>query len=99
MAGNKVSWLPHQPRLIQCAVYTTAALNSCGIRPNGAETKQWILEELPRIKIPDPTEIDVVLAGFVADGVKYEVDPGGFDKFMAHPLFGLRGHKLGEVRA
>jgi hypothetical protein len=94
-----MAWLTQQNRLTQCFVYTTAALNSCGIRPDGAEIKQWILEELPLLKIPDPEEVDVVLAGFVADGVKFYGDPDALDRFMAHPLLGARGHKLGVATA
>ena len=94
-----MAWIAQQDRLTQCFVYTTAALNSCGIRPDGAEIRQWILEELPTIATPSPEEVDVVLAGFVAEGVKFHGDPGSLDKFMVHPLLGARGHRLGAIPA
>lgn len=92
-----MAWIKSQTRLTQCYVYATAVMNTCGIRPDGAEIKQWIIEELNEIE-PAPTklEIDMVLGLMWKEGVKFHGDHEAQKRFAEHPLFA--GHKLGELK-
>jgi hypothetical protein len=95
-----MAWLSKENRLTQCYVATVAALNDCGLRPNGAEVKQWIREELPKVQPPiTEVEMDTVLAGFLQDRVQYHSDDPEKSQrlFLAHPVFGKRGHKVQPV--
>jgi hypothetical protein len=91
-----MSWLIHQKRLTQCYVAACVALNDCGIRPDNAEIKPWIRDELAQVEPPiTPVEIDTVLYGMHAEGVKFHnTTPENVAKFDQHELFGKRGHKL-----
>lgn len=91
-----MSWITSQKRLTQVYVYTTARLNDVGVRPDGAEIKQWIKEELNDLDpIPTKFEVDMVLAGMIAEGVKFHGDASSAARFAAEPLFA--GSKLGEL--
>jgi hypothetical protein len=93
-----MAWLSTQNRITQCYVATAAALNDCGIRPNGAAIKPWIRDELAGISPPvAPEEADSILIGMVVEGVHFEnTNPDASTKaFDEHPWFGARGHKLG----
>ena len=91
-----MAWLTAQKRLTQCYVAACAALNDCGIRPDNAEIKPWIREELSQVTPPiTPVEIDTVLYGMHMEGVKFHnTTPENILKFDQHELFGKRGHKL-----
>lgn len=93
-----MSWIQAQKRLDQVYVYTTAKLNDCGIRPDGAVIKPWIREELDKIE-PPPTkfEVEMVLVGMVSERVKFHGTPDSAAKFAAEPLFA--GSHLGKVRS
>jgi hypothetical protein len=95
-----MAWLSTQNRLTKCYVATVAALNDCGIRPNGAAIKPWIRDELAQV-IPPVTEVeaDVILGGMIAEGVQFEnTNPNAStEKFDQHPWFGKRRHRLGKV--
>lgn len=91
-----MSWLSAQPRLTHVYIYTTARLNACGIRPDGAEIKQWLLEDLEKVDpVPTKFEVEMVLVGMVTAGVKFHGDPGSASRFAAEPLFS--GSHLGKV--
>lgn len=93
-----MAWLKGQNRITQCYVFTAAALNDCGIRPDGAEIKPWIRDELTKLSPqPAPEEVDAILVGMIYEGVTFEnTNPEGSTiTFDEHPLFGKRGHKLG----
>jgi hypothetical protein len=93
-----MAWLTTRPRLEQVYVYTVAALNDCGIRPDGAVIKPWIREELELIEpVPTKVECEVVLVGMVASGAKLYGEPNSNQKFEVHPLF--KGSVLGKVDA
>lgn len=83
-----MAWIASRPRLEQVYCYTVAALNDCGIRPDGAVIKSWIRDQFGSIQ-PQPAkeECEVVLVGIVTDGAKLVGDPGSAEKFAAHPLF------------
>ena len=89
-----MSYLRKAKRLEQCYVYVTHQLNLCGIRPDGAEIRPWLVDELHQIQTPSPVEIGIVLSGMWVDKVKFEGSPGSDEKFAAHPDFGGAGHKL-----
>lgn len=95
-----MAWLPKENRLTQCYVATVAALNDCGLRPNGAEVKPWLREELQKVQPPvSEVEMETVLAGFLQEGVKYHSDDPQTSQrmFSAHPVFGKRGHRVQVV--
>ena len=94
-----MSYLTKQSRLEQCYVYVTHQLNTCGIRPDGAEIKPWLVDELAQIQPPTGVEIGVVLSGMWVNGVKFEGSDGSDAKFNAHPEFGGAGHKLKAKKA
>lgn len=91
-----MAWINAQKRLDQVYVFTTAKLNDCGIRPDGAVIKPWIREELDRIE-PPPTkfEVEMVLVGMVSEGVKFHGEPDSGERFQAEPIFA--GSRLGKV--
>jgi hypothetical protein len=92
-----MSWLSAQPRLTQCYVATVAALNRCGIRPNQAVIKPWLLEELDKVSPPvTKFEIEMVLVGMVSEGVKFHGDENSAAKFAAEPMFA--GSHLGKLK-
>jgi hypothetical protein len=95
-----MAWINTQKRLAQCYVYTAAALNDCGILPDGSEIKPWIREQLADLDPqPSPEEVDTVLAGMWSEGVKFHgTTPDALLKFDQHPLFGLRGHRMGAPK-
>jgi hypothetical protein len=95
-----VAWIKTQKRLAQCYIATAAALNDCGILPDGAEIKQWIRDELAQVDPPvTPVEVDTVLMGMWAEGVKFHgTTPEALAKFAEHELFGKRGHKMGAPK-
>lgn len=95
-----MSWIATQKRLTKIYVFTTSALNDCGILPDGAEVKPWIREEIGDIDPPPAqAEVDTVLASMWAEGVKFHgVTPEAAAKFADHPLFGKQGHQLGVVK-
>lgn len=83
-----MTWLSRQPRLTQCFVHTLAQLNYLGIRVNGSEVKPWLSEEADKLpKRPSRDEIATVIAGLLAEGVRFEGPPDSADKFAAHPDF------------
>ena len=93
-----MSWIKSQTRLAQCYIAATAAMNRHGILPDGAEIRQWILEELNDIE-PPPTklEFDMVVGMMWQEGVKFHgVTPEARASFEADPMFA--GHKLGELK-
>lgn len=91
-----MAWVTTRPRLEQCYVYTVAALNDCGITPDGAVIKPWIREELDQIyPVPTKVECEVVLVGLVTEGAKLIGDKTSQAKFEAHPLF--KGSYLGKI--
>jgi hypothetical protein len=93
-----MAWIQSQKRLTQCYIATAAALNDCGIRPDGAEIKPWIRDELTQVSPPvTEVEADLILGMMWTEGVKFEnTNPNAStEKFDAHPWFGARGHKLG----
>lgn len=91
-----MAWVTSRPRLEQCYVYTVAALNDCGIMPDGAVIKPWICEELDQIfPVPTKVECEVVLVALVAEGAKLYGDKSSRTKFETHPLF--KGSTLGEI--
>lgn len=95
-----MAWIKAQKRLAQVYIFATCALNDCGIRPDGAEIKPWIREQLSFID-PQPTqvEVDTVLGSMWAEGVQFHgVTPDAAAKFEAHKLFGGAGHKLGQKK-
>lgn len=91
-----MAWVKSRPRIEQCYVFTVAALNDCGIMPDGAVIKAWIREELEHID-PAPTKVEceIVLVGLVAEGAKLIGDKTSRARFEAHPLF--KGSTLGEI--
>jgi hypothetical protein len=95
-----MAWILGQKRLTQVYIFTTTALNDCGINPDGASIKPWIREELAKIDPPvTPVEVDVVLGGMWAEGVKFHgTTPEALAKFNDHELFGKRGHKMGSPK-
>jgi hypothetical protein len=91
-----MAWIMSRPRIEQVYVYTVAALNDCGIMPDGAVIKPWIREELDQIHpVPTKVECEVVLVGLVTEGAKLIGDKSSRAKFEAHPLF--KGSTLGEI--
>jgi hypothetical protein len=92
-----MSWLSAQPRLTQVYTFTVAALNRCGIRPDNAVIKPWLLEELDKIT-PTPTkfECEMVLVGMVTEKVRFHGDENSAAKFAAEPLFS--GSHLGKLK-
>src|SRR5580693_3176476 len=100
MWSEIMAWISSQKRLTQVYVYTAAALNDCGIRPEGAVIKPWIREEIASID-PPPTqvEVDTGLGAMWAEGIRFHgVTPDAAAKFEEHPLFGKAGHKLGVAK-
>jgi hypothetical protein len=95
-----MSWITSQKRLTKLYIFTTAALNDCGILPDGAEIKPWIKAELGDIEPPPAQEeVDTVLASMWSEGVKFHgMTPEAVTLFDAHPLFGKAGHKLGVAQ-
>ncbi len=95
-----MSWIATQKRLTKIYIFTTSALNDCGIRPDGAEIKPWIREEIGDIEPPPAqAEVDTVLASMWAEGVKFHGStPEAMQLFDEHPLFGKAGHKLGVAK-
>lgn len=92
-----MSWLSTQPRLTQVYSYTVARLNDCGIMPDGAELKPWLREEVDKIEpVPTKFEVEMVLVGMVAEGVKFHGDKSSADKFAALVIFA--GSHLGIVK-
>ena len=91
-----MSWLRSQPRLTQVYTFTVATLNRCGIKPNGAIIKPWLLDELGYID-PQPTkfEVEMVLVGMCAEKVKFVGEPDSAERFAAEPLFA--GSYLGAI--
>jgi hypothetical protein len=95
-----MAWLSTQKRLTQVYCFVVAALNDCGIRPDGAVIKPWIREEIASID-PQPTqvEVNVALMAMWAEGVKFHgVTDDAAAKFEEHALFGKAGHKLGVAK-
>lgn len=95
-----MSWIATQKRLTKIYIFTTSALNDCGILPDGAQIRPWIKEEIGDIDPPPAQEeVDTVLASMWAEGVKFHgVTPEAAAKFDAHPLFGGAGHRLGVAK-
>jgi len=95
-----MSWITTQKRLTKLYVFTTSALNDCGIFPDGAEIKPWIKEELGDIEPPPAqAEVDTVLASMWAEGVKFHgMTLEAVKLFDEHPLFGGAGHRLGVAK-
>ena len=95
-----MAWIDAQKRLTKIYIFTTAALNDCGIFPDGAEIKPWIREEIGDIEpAPAQEEVDTVLASMWADGVKFHgMTAEAASKFNEHPLFGKAGHSLGVAQ-
>jgi hypothetical protein len=92
-----MSWLSAQPRLTQVYVFTTAKLNDCGIRPEGAVIKPWLREELEKIDpVPTKFECEMILVGMVSEGVRFEGREDSAAKFAAEPLFA--GSHLGKLK-
>lgn len=92
-----MSWLSAQPRLTQCYVFATAALNRCGIRPDGAVIKPWLLDELDKLNpVPDKFEVEMVLVGMVSEGVKFHGEQDSDARFAAEELFS--GSHLGKLK-
>lgn len=92
-----MSWLNTQPRLTQCYVATVAALNRCGIRPNQAVIKPWLLDDLEKVAPPvTKFEVEMVLVGMVTEKVQFHGESGSADKFAAEPLFA--GSYLGKLK-
>lgn len=91
-----MSWLSAQPRLTQVYTFVTHKLNACGIRPDGAVIKPWLIEELEKIT-PPPTkfECEMVLVGMVTEKVKFHGDKDSAARFAAEPLFA--GSHLGKL--
>lgn len=83
-----MAWIQSRPRLEQVYCFTVAALNDCGIRPDGAVIKAWIRDQFGSIE-PQPAkeECETVLVGLVTTGAKLQGDAGSSEKFAAHPLF------------
>lgn len=91
-----MAWLASQPRLTQVYVQTVAWLNDCRIRPNGAELKPWLREELAYVAPPvTSVEAGVVLVGMVVEKVKFEGTPESKQLFEEHPMF--KGNTLGKI--
>jgi hypothetical protein len=91
-----MSWLTSRPRLEQCYAFTVAALNDCGIQPDGAVIKPWIREELEKLEPqPSKVECETILVGLVAAGAKLFGNPASKKKFEEHPLF--KGSTLGRM--
>lgn len=83
-----MSWLKHQTRLAQVYTFTVAALNDCGILPDGAEIKPWIRAEFGSLDpVPSKFEVDMVLSGMLSEGVKFRGTPESAKLFSEHPLF------------
>ncbi len=95
-----MSWIQSQKRLTKIYIFTTAALNTCGILPDGAEIKPWLKEEIGDIDPPPAQEeVDTVLASMWSEGVKFHgVTPEAAKLFDEHPLFGKAGHHLGVAK-
>jgi hypothetical protein len=74
--------------LTQCYVATVAALNSCGIYPDGAEIKPYLVEDLSLVT-PEVTkfEVDMILVGMVKEGVKFTGGRASQKAFDEHPMF------------
>jgi len=86
-----------QPRLTQVYTFVTHKLNACGIRPDGAVIKPWLVEELDKIDpVPTKFECEMVLVGMVTEGVRFQGDPTSADRFSAEPLFA--GSHLGKIK-
>ena len=91
-----MSWLSAQPRMTQVYVFVTHKLNSCGIRPDGAVIKPWLVEELDKVEpVPTKFECEMVLVGMVSEGVKFYGAPDSAARFAAEPLFA--GSHLGKI--
>lgn len=92
-----MSWITAQKRLDQVYIFTTAKLNDCGIRPDGAVIKPWVREELDKID-PQPTkfEVEMVLVAMVSERVKFHGTAESAVKFAAEPLFA--GSHLGKLK-
>lgn len=92
-----MSWISTRPRLEQVYVFVTHKLNACGIRPDNAVIKSWIVEELHTIA-PQPTkfECEMVLVGMLSEKVKFYGDPDSADRFASEPLFD--GTRLGKLK-
>lgn len=96
-----MAWITTRPRIEQVYCYTVAALNDCGIMPDGAVIKTWIRDEFGMIN-PQPTKVEceAVLVGLVTSGAKLMGEPGSDKKFAVHPLFTgsiLRGKGVVKV--
>jgi hypothetical protein len=75
-----MAWITKQPRLTQIYVYVACQLNDIGIEPDGARIKPWVRQELEDAKIvADPTEIAMVLSGFLHEKAINQAD---IDKLM-----------------
>jgi hypothetical protein len=91
-----MSWLNTQPRLTQCYVATVAALNRCGIKPDGAVIKPYLVEDLDKVTPPvTKFEIEMVLVGMVTEKVQFHGEPDSGDRFAAEPVFA--GSHLGKL--
>ena len=94
-----MAWLSTRPRIEQIYCFTTAALNDCGIAPDGAWIKSWIRDQFGDIQ-PQPTkeECETVLVGLITSGAKLMGQPDSAKKFEEHPLFhGSSLRSIGRV--
>jgi hypothetical protein len=70
-----MGWLEKQPRYTKIFVYVTSQLNDIGIRPNGAEIKPWVKQEMLDLGITaDHTEIAMILSGMLKEGAITQAD-------------------------
>lgn len=70
-----MAWIRKQPRLTQVFVYVVGQLNDIGIRPNGAEIKPWLRQEMTDEGITaDSKEIATLLSGLLAEKAITQAD-------------------------
>lgn len=92
-----MAWIKTQPRLTQCYVQVLAWLNDCHVKPDGAEIKPWIREELNDIDPPvTAVEAGTVIYGMYQEKVRFFGDALSQGLFEKHPMF--KGNALGKTK-
>lgn len=83
-----MSWVQSLRRSEQVGLYVTHLLNRCKIRPNGAELRPWIVEELVKIEpAPMKVEVDAILYSMYLEGIRFEGQSDSGELFGAEPMF------------